>query len=154
MDGMPPEAQHAREPERTLARWQLALVVMAVSLVALVLIGYGAAGSYDSLWHLAAAHGVPLPRLLPAGLDGGLIGTIILSVGFTWAGHPLAGLRWAWRLFALGTLAANAAAGWPDPVGVFLRVFAPALIVIITEAVYAVLLGRNADVRDRIPLAR
>ena len=130
------------------------VTVTVVAAVALLLAGYGAAGSYVSLWHLAAAHKVPLPRLNPAGLDGGLIGVIVLDITLTWARHPLAWLRFAARMFALGTLAANAAAGWPDPVGVGLRIFAPALIVVITEAVRAVLLDRAQDDRDPIPLIR
>ena len=152
MDAM--TASHARQPERNLAKWQLALVVTGVTVVALVLAAYAAAGSYDSLWHLAQAHGVPLPRLNPVGLDGGLVGVILLSVGLTWAGHPIGWLRQAARLFAFGTVAANAAAGWPDPVGVFLRIFAPLLLVLISEAVHSVLLARSGEHRDPIPFMR
>jgi hypothetical protein len=97
---------------------------------------------------------VPLARLAPVGLDGGLIGVIVLDITFTWAGHPLGWLRLVARLFALATLAANAAAGWPDPAAVFLRVFAPLLIVVITEAVRGVLLARNGEARQPVPVAR
>jgi hypothetical protein len=140
--------------KRALGKWQLTAVVTVVGLVASVLVTYGAAGSYDSLMHLAVAHHVPLPRLNPVGLDGGLFGVILLDIVLTWAFHPLAWLRLTARLLALGTLAANLAAGWPDPIAVFLRIFAPALIVIITEAVRAVLLDRATETRDRIPLGR
>jgi hypothetical protein len=132
----------------------MALLITGVVLVVLVLAAYAAAGSYESLSHLAARHRVPLPQYAPIGLDGGLIGTILLSTGLTWAGHPIGWLRMAARMFAAGTVAANAAAGWPDPVAVFLRVFAPALLVIITEAVHSVLLARREDARDPIPFAR
>lgn len=144
-------AQHKRVE---LKPWQLALAVAVIVAVSGILLAYGTAGSYVSLWHLAAEHHAPLPRLNPIGLDGGLIGIIVLDLVLTWAGHPLAWLRFAARAFAVGTLAANAAAGWPDPVAVFLRVFAPALIIVITEAVRSVLLDRVKEGRDPIPLAR
>ena len=140
--------------KRELSAPQLAAVVTVIAVVAVILVSYGAAGSYDGLWHLAATHQVPLPRLVPLGLDGGLIGVILLDITLTWAGRPLAWLRFAARVFALGTLAANAAAGWPDPVAVFLRIFAPALIVVITEAIRTVLLDRVREERDPVPLAR
>jgi len=144
----------AQHKKRALTSRQIAAVSAVVALVAVVLVTYGAAGSYDGLWHLAAARHVPLPRLVPAGLDGGLIGVIALDITLTWAGRPLAWLRFAARAFALGTVTANAAAGWPDPVAVFLRVFAPALIVVITEAIRTVLLDRAREDRDPVPLAR
>jgi hypothetical protein len=100
------------------------------------------------------AKGVPLPKFLPVGLDGGLVGILIIDIALTWIGHPRPGLRAAARLFAAGTLIANAAAGWPDPLSILLRVFAPALIIVITEAVRAVLLGREREGRDPIPFAR
>jgi Protein of unknown function (DUF2637) len=139
---------------RSLTKGQVTAVMVVVIAVAFVLISDGVAGSYDSLYHLAAAHHVPLPHLKPVDLDGGLIGIILLDITLTWVGYPLAWLRFSARLFAAGTIAANAAAGWPDPVAIFMRVFAPALIVLITEAVRAVLLDRVAEHRDPIPLTR
>lgn len=52
--------------------------IVGVALVAVCLFGYGAAGSYTSVTHLAAAHHVPLPRLVPVCIDGGLVGTVLL----------------------------------------------------------------------------
>lgn len=145
-------------PDRNelLSGRHLAAVACVVMLVSLILAGYGAAGSYDNLSHLAAARRVPLPRLVPVGLDGGLIGIIVLDIMLTWAGYPLWGLRATGRLFAAATIAANAIAGWPDPVGVFLRVFAPVLIVVITESVRAMLLKRRSEAggSEGVPLAR
>jgi hypothetical protein len=142
--------------DRPLDPVQMFTVVFLVSVVALVLIAYGAAASYDNLWHLALSRGVPLPRLMPVGLDGGLVGTVALDLVLTWIGYTLWWLRTVARLFALGTVAANALAGWPNPVGMFLRVAAPALIVIITEALRAVLLKRRREQagNGRIPAAR
>lgn len=108
---------------------------LAVVLVAGSLLTYGGAGSYESLSHLAATHAVPLPQFAPAGLDGGLAGSILLEILFALLGRPVVHLRLATRFFALGSIAFNCWAGWPDPVGVTMRVFAPALILVITEAV-------------------
>jgi len=140
----------------SLTPLQMAALALLVTVVALVLIAYGAAASYDNLWHLALSRGVPLPRLMPVGLDGGLIGTVALDLVLTWIGYPLWWLRATARMFALGTVAANALAGWPDPVGMFLRIAAPALIVIITEALRAVLLKRRREQAGdgRIPAGR
>jgi hypothetical protein len=153
MDGM---VTGSHTKDRPLDPVQMFTVVFLVSVVALVLIAYGAAASYDNLWHLALSRGVPLPRLMPVGLDGGLVGTVALDLVLTWIGYPLWWLRTVARLFALGTVAANALAGWPNPVGMFLRVAAPALIVIITEALRAVLLKRRREQagNGRIPAAR
>jgi len=145
---------HAVRP-RSFEPEQKAVLALLIAVVAVILVAYGAAASYDNLWHLALARGVPLPRLMPVGLDGGLIGTVALDLALTWAGYPLWWLRWIARLFAFATIAANALAGWPNPVGMFLRMAAPALIVVITEAVRAVLLKRRREIAsDRIPGAR
>jgi Protein of unknown function (DUF2637) len=153
MDGM---ANGSHTKNRPMDPVQMFTVVFIVGIVAVVLIAYGAAASYDNLWHLALSRGVPLPRLMPVGLDGGLVGTVALDLVLTWIGYPLWWLRTVARLFALGTVAANALAGWPDPVGMFLRIAAPALIVIITEALRAVLLKRRREQagNGRIPAAR
>ncbi len=152
MDDM--SATHARPPQ-SLRKWQSALVGMVTCLTAVILISYGAAASYESLSRLALAHGVPLARFFPVGLDGGLIGTIVMDIGLTWCGFLLGWLRLTARLFALATVAFNAVAGWPDPVGVFLRVCAPVLIVVIAEAVRAVLLRRaRGTSRDPVPASR
>lgn len=137
-------ATHAKQ-ERSLSRRQARCAVITVAVIAAALIASSAAGSYDSLWHLAAAKKVPLPRLNPVELDGALVGLNVIDVILTWCGYPLRWLRLIARLFGGGTVAANVAAGWPDPVGAFLRVFAPAVVVTITEAVRAVLLARYRD---------
>jgi Protein of unknown function (DUF2637) len=135
--------------------WQKAAIGGTVIVtVVLVLLAYGIAGSYESLSHLAVANHVPLPRFAPVGLDGGLIGVISLDITLTWTGRSIGWLRQTARLFALGTVAANAWAGWPDPVGVFMRIFAPLLIVIISEALRTVLLRKARGTDDPVPAAR
>ena len=146
------------------SRWQAIGAGALITLIALGLAAYAAAASYESVSALAAAHHVPLARLNPAGIDGGLFGVILIDIVLTSMGQPLGWLRLAARLFAAGTIAANFAAGWPDPAGIGLRIAAPALFVILTEVARAVLLRRLKAAsgeqkvrrrdRDKIPLAR
>lgn len=137
-------AKHAAVKYRGTALAAL-IVVIAVGLAV-----YAAAASYDTVAHQAVVHSVSLPRLNPVGIDGGLFGIIILDIATTWAGCPVWWLRLAARVFAAGTVAANASAGWPDPVGVGLRIAAPALFILITEAGRALLLRtRQAAEREQ-----
>jgi hypothetical protein len=129
--------------------------VAITAILALGLLAASGASSYDNLWHLAASHHVPIPRLNPLELDGGLVVMTLIDIVLTAAGYPFAGLRFIARILGAGTIAANVAAGWPDPVGGFLRAFAPAIIVAVTEAVRAFLLKRQrGDDEEGIPFAR
>ncbi len=144
----------AEHPRLTAAqRW----AITGVALAAACLFGYGAAGSYTSIAHLAAGHHVPLPRLVPVGIDGGLVGTVLLDIVLTWSGQPVWWLRWLSRLLTLATVAANAAAGWPDPVSTGLHLAAPVMILATVEATRSVLLHRpvlTGPRREPVPLAR
>lgn len=156
MTGM---AKHSRFRLDGLAararKWQATAVAALILLIAAGLAAYAAAASYDTVSGLAAAHGVALPALNPVGIDGGLFGIITLDMALTWIGWPIWWLRLAARLFAAGTVAANASAGWPSPVGTGLRVAAPALFVIIVEAARTTLLrAKNAEERERRAAAR
>jgi hypothetical protein len=131
--------------------------VAGVALAAGCLLAYGVAGSYTSVAHLAGAHGVPLPQLVPVGIDGGLIGTVLLDIVLTWTGFPVWWLRWLTRILTVGMIAANGAAGWPDPVATGLHLAAPVMILAVIEAARSVLLRRPdpaGDRREPIPLAR
>lgn len=142
-------ARHAAQ------KWRGSILVVLIAAIAVGLAAYAAAASYDTVSAQAAIHGVSLPRLNPIGIDGGLFGIIILDITLTWAGSPIWWLRLAARVFALGTVAANAAAGWPSPYGVGLRIAAPALFVLIVEAGRRVLLrARHADEQERRTAAR
>lgn len=161
--------RHARQPSpgREKRDWSWvkpALVAVVVMAVALGLAAYAAAASYESVRTLAHQHGLPLWKQYPISLDGGLIGVTVISLTLLAIGQPLWWLRWVARLFALGTIAANAAAGWPDPVGITLRVWPSVLFVVVVEAAQAVLIRHlkkrrqaaepKRTPRDRIPLAR
>lgn len=134
-------------------RWAMAAAAIAAG----CLFTYGIAGSYSSVTRLAAAHHVPLSRLVPVGIDGGLVGTVLLDIVLTWTGYPVWWLRWLVRLLTMGTVAANAAAGWPDPVGTGLHLAAPVMILAVVEAVRSVLLRRPIEAgarRDSVLAAR
>nr|CEL17463.1 hypothetical protein [Kibdelosporangium sp. MJ126-NF4]CTQ91310.1 hypothetical protein [Kibdelosporangium sp. MJ126-NF4] len=107
---------------------------------------------------LAAEVGVPLPGLVPVGIDGGLVGVVVLDLVLAWTGQPVGWLRQFARLLTVGTVAANVSAGWPDPVAVGLHCAAPVMLLVMVEAGRAVLLRRvgyeMGEVRDRIPWGR
>lgn len=149
-DYNPQHGEHTRDV-RTIWAFSVAGVIAAG------LLAYAIPASYESLSRLAAANAVPLAAYAPAGLDGGLVGLIVIDLALTWARLPIRVLHMLARLFGLASVAANAWAGWPDPVAVFLRVFAPALIVILSEVVRTALLRELRDERgegDPIPLKR
>jgi hypothetical protein len=135
-------------------RWALAVA----ALLALGLAGYGAVGSYETISDLAESKGVPLPGLVPAGVDGGLVGVVTLDLVLAWTAQPVGWLRQLARLLTIGTVAANASAGWPDPVAVGLHSAAPVMLLVMVEAGRAVLLRRvglaSGTARDGIPVGR
>lgn len=132
MDAMPAAPAHART--RKLSKWQARAVAAVIVAIACGLAAYAAAADYETVSAQAASHGVALARLNPLGILGGLFGITLIDIALTWIGRPIWWLRMFARLFAIGVVLANGSAGWPSPVGVGLRVAAPALFVVITEA--------------------
>jgi hypothetical protein len=145
MNGM--TAAHARK--RTLKRWQSVTAAVIVTTFALGLAGYAAAADYATVSAQAEKYHVALAWLNPLGLLGGLFGITIIDIALTWIGKPIWWLREFARIFAIAVVLANGSAGWPSPVGTGLRVAAPALFVIITEAARHTLLHREDDERKR-----
>lgn len=141
----------------TLGPGQRAVSAVAVVL-GLLLAAYGAVGSYGTIRDLAWRKELPLPELVPVGIDGGLFGLMLLEIVLTWTGQPLVWLRQLVRLLTIGTIATNAVAGWPDPIAVGLHIAAPVMLLAMLEAARAVLLRRigiaTGTARDRIPSAR
>lgn len=143
------QARQALEAARA-GRHRLALAAVTAIVTVTGLGACAAAGSWATVSALAADHGIGLSWLAPVEIDGGLVGVILVDIALTWAGIPLWWLRLAARVFGCGTVAANAAAGWPSPVGAGLRCAAPLLIVVLTEAGRAALLHpARADERAR-----
>jgi hypothetical protein len=156
MTDMTAHARTYRYPQhqkRVMKPWQIRTVAILVAAIAVALAVYAAAASYESVSHLAASRGVPLPQLNPLGIDGGLAGVILFSIALYWVGTPIRWLRFIARLFAAGTIAANAAAGWPDPVSVGLRIAAPVLFIVLVEATYSLLVRRDEET-EGIPVSR
>lgn len=131
--GMSPN--HARRRD-----WRAVLVFASVLAVAGILVGWGLAGSYQSLSQLAARHGVPSPRFFPVGVDGALIGFLVLDVALTMWGRAVGVLHQVVRLFCGASIWFNFRAGWPDTVGASARVMAPLLIVVLSEVVRVVII--------------
>jgi hypothetical protein len=140
-----------------LSRAQVAVLSSSIVLAVLVAC-YGFAGSYATVSDLAGSRGVPLAMWVPAGIDGGLVALVVLDLVLVWVGHPVGWLRQIVRLLSVGTVAANAAGGWPDLVAVCLHTAAPAMVLAMVEAGRSVLLRRmgqeRGTARDGIPLAR
>jgi hypothetical protein len=67
---------------------------------------------------LAARHDVPLAELVLVGVHGGLVAVVVLDLVLTWIGTPVGWLRQLVRVLSVGTVAANAVAGWLDVVAV------------------------------------
>ncbi len=145
MDGM--TAAHARK--RTLKRWQSVTAAVIVTVFALGLAAYAAAADYATVSGQAEKYHVALAWLNPLGLLGGLFGITIIDIALTWIGKPIWWLREFARIFAIAVVLANGSAGWPSPVGTGLRVAAPALFVIITEAARHTLLHRDEGEQKR-----
>jgi hypothetical protein len=147
----------ARVPVQRLGRGQTTAVGMSIAL-GVMMAGYGLAGSYLSIADLAYRHNVPLAELVPAGIDGGLVAVVVLDLVLTWIGAPVGWLRQVVRVLSVGTVAANAVAGWPDPVATALHAAAPLMLLVMIEAGRAVLLRRigraQGALREPIPLAR
>lgn len=140
-----------------LTRSQQLALTGAIGL-ALALATYGVVGSYTTISAKAAELGVPLPHLVPIGIDGGLIGVVVLDLVLAWTGHPVGWLRQLARLLTIGTVAANVSAGWPNPTAIGLHAAAPLMLLVMVEAGRAVLLRRaglaSGVARDRIPIGR
>jgi len=149
---------HPRTPLRQrVGRSQRTALIGAV-LIALGLAGYGAVGSYQTITALAAKAGLPLPNLVPIGIDGGLVGVVVLDLILAWTGDPVGWLRHLARLLTVGTVAANISAGWPAPIAIGLHAAAPLMLLAMVEAGRTVLLRRAGlaagTLRDRIPVTR
>lgn len=138
-------------PQRTL--------VGVVAAGAVVIAGIGFAGSYTAVQHLAARKGFgDFAHWFPIGLDAGIVVLLALDLLLTWFRMPYPLLRPAAWLLTAATIAFNAAAAWPDPLGVGMHAVIPVLFVITVEAARHAI-GRTADLTadrhvERLPLRR
>ena len=130
---------------------------MAVSVVlGFVVAAYGLASSYVTVSKQAARCRVPLSGA--GGYRRGVVTVVVLDLVLAWIGMPVGWLRQWVRVLSVGTIAANAVGGWPDPVAVGLHGAAPLMLLAMVEAGRTVLLRRirqgRGTLREAVPLAR
>ncbi|MGW0673473.1 DUF2637 domain-containing protein [Streptomyces sp. NPDC002746] len=110
----------------------------------IALIGF--IGSYAAVQDLAEARGFgDFARLYPIGVDAGIVVLLALDLLLSWMRIPFPLLRQTAWLLTAATIAFNAAAAWPDPLGTAMHAVIPVLFVVTVEAArHAV--GRIADI--------
>lgn len=115
----------------TAHKWLIGGVVTG----ALTIASISFAGSYRAVRELAERkHFGDFAPFFPIGLDAGIVVLLALDFLLTWLRLPFAGLRpMAWLLTA-ATIAFNAAAAWPDPLGVAMHAVTPLMFVVVVEA--------------------
>ncbi|MFD5610550.1 DUF2637 domain-containing protein [Kitasatospora sp. NPDC127060] len=128
----------ARPVLKTIHWWMIGFVALGAFLIAAI----GLGGSYLAVRDVALRqHMGDFSYVFPIGVDAGIIVLLTLDLVLTWLRIPFPLLRpTAWTL-TVATVAFNAAASWPDPLGVGMHAVIPVLFVIISEA------GRHAIAR-------
>lgn len=129
----------------TLTRAQKILIsIVATGAVAIA--GIGFAGSYHAVTALAVEKGFgPFSRFFTLGIDIGIGIFLALDLLLTWLRMPYPLLRQGAWLLTAATISFNAAASWPDPLGVGMHAVIPILFVIAVEAARHAI-GRIADI--------
>ncbi|MEW1760376.1 DUF2637 domain-containing protein [Streptomyces cyaneofuscatus] len=118
----------------SLNRTQRGLIAVVVS-GAVVIAGIGFAGSYTAVRDLAVRKGFgTFAVFFPIGVDAGIAVLLALDLLLTWLRIPFPMLRQAAWLLTAATIGFNAAAAWPDPVGVGMHGVIPLLFVVTVEA--------------------
>lgn len=130
-------------PELTRVHYWL---VGIVALGAVVIASIGFAGSYTAVRELAVEKGFgTFAYWFPVGIDAGIVVLLGLDLLLTWLRIPFPLLRQTAWLLTGATITFNAAAAWPDPLGVGMHAVIPVLFVVAVEAArHAV--GRIADI--------
>jgi hypothetical protein len=133
-------------PERpTLTKTQRRITA-AVGVGAILIAAIGFAGSYTAVTDVAAAKGLGwFAHVLPAGIDAGIGVLLALDLLLAWLRMPYPALRQTAWLLTAATIAFNASAAWPDPLGVGMHAIIPILFIIVTEAARHAI-GRTADI--------
>ncbi len=131
--------------QRTLTPAQRRLVGVVVA-GAVVIAGIGFAGSYAAVRTLALHKGFGwFANVFPIGADAGIVVLLALDLLLTWLRIPFPLLRQTAWLLTAATIAFNAAAAWPDPLGVGMHAVIPVLFVVTVEAARHAI-GRIADI--------
>ncbi|MFD7774283.1 DUF2637 domain-containing protein [Streptomyces sp. NPDC059753] len=134
-------------------------LIIAVATGAAVIAGIGFFGSYAAVAELAEEkHFGAFAVVFPIGIDAGILVLLALDLLLTWLRMPLAMLRHTAWLLTAATIAFNAAAAWPDPIGTGMHAVIPLLFVVVVEAARHAI-GQAADITagrrmDSVRLAR
>lgn len=130
-------------PELTALQSRLVIGV-AAGCAAIAAIGF--AGSYAAVRRLAEAKQFgAFAMIFPIGIDAGILVLLALDLLLTWLRMPFAMLRQVAWLLTAATIAFNAAAAWPDPIGTGMHAVIPILFVVVVEAARHAI-GRIADI--------
>ncbi|MET9396115.1 DUF2637 domain-containing protein [Kitasatospora sp. NPDC002965] len=128
----------ARPVLKTIHRWMIGGIAAGALLIAAI----GLGGSYLAVRDVASDQGMgDFANVFPIGIDAGIIILLALDLLLTWLRIPFPLLRPTAWLLTVATIAFNAAASWPNPLGVGMHAAIPVLFVIISEA------GRHAIAR-------
>ena len=146
----PAEPDAPPPPQQTNTRPQLTrihrLLIGVVTGGTLVIAGIGFTGSYTAVRDLACTKGFgTFSALFPIGIDAGICVLLALDLLLTWIRIPFPLLRQTAWLLTAATIAFNAAAAWPDPLGVGMHAVIPVLFVVSVEAARHAI-GRIADI--------
>lgn len=130
-------------PQLTATQRRIAGIVLAGTIT---IAGIGFAGSYAAVRQLALVKDFGwFANVFPIGIDAGIVVLLALDLLLTWLRIPFPLLRQTAWLLTVATIAFNAAAAWPDPLGVGMHGTIPVLFVVTVEAArHAV--GRVADI--------
>ncbi|MFJ2249424.1 DUF2637 domain-containing protein [Streptomyces sp. NPDC087862] len=121
-------------------------LVATVAGGAVLIAAIGFAGSYAAVRALAERkHFGDFALVFPIGIDAGIIVLLALDLLLSWLRMPFPLLRHTAWLLTAATIAFNAAAAWPDPLGVGMHAVIPVLFVVVVEAARAAV-GRLADI--------
>ncbi|MGI5380565.1 DUF2637 domain-containing protein [Streptomyces sp. CA-251387] len=132
-----------RTPQPTRAHQALTGLITAG---AVLIAAIGFTGSYTAVRELAAHQGFgAFSYLFPIGIDAGILILLALDLLLTQLRIPYPLLRHTAWLLTTATIAFNAAAAWPDPLGVGMHAVIPVLFVVVVEAARHAA-GRIADI--------
>lgn len=149
------EAKQARKQDRPAKSGAVKLSVTHRALIVLIILGaaviaaIGFTGSYGAVRDLAREKGFgDFADVLPIGVDAGIGVLLALDLLMTYLRMPLPMLRHAAWILTGATVWFNAAASWPDPIGVGLHMAMPVLFVIVVEAARHAI-GRLAEIEAK-----
>ncbi|MFG2845968.1 DUF2637 domain-containing protein [Kitasatospora sp. NPDC048296] len=123
---------------KTIHWWMIGAVALGALFIATV----GLGGSYLAVRDVAFRKGMGFfANVFPIGVDAGILVLLTLDLVLTWLRIPFPLVRPTAWLLTVATIAFNASASWPDPLGVGMHAVIPILFIIISEA------GRHAIAR-------